>query len=305
MGDLEPYMDEQFVQQALAAVGETVVSVRLIRQKGTNVPAGYCFIEFSSEQQATTALSRLSGIPIPGTQPMKRFRLNWANSGAVGGVAAPPGAPEFSIFVGDLTPDVTDYQLHDFFARRYTSVRGAKVIIDTSGHSKGYGFVRFSSEDEMKNALVQMQGVTGCGSKALRLSPSNRSSTATPSGRTVTAQPVNPIEKYQQALEQHKQMVECMQHYQQYQQSLIMASWQAYQQQQQKIFQDEVVKKKGNGRDEGVANDPHAVIDPCAPVDVDSMNKETMAAYYVSLVIIKYTTNNYINVNNMMYLFIY
>jgi hypothetical protein len=91
MGDLEPYMDEQFVQQALAAVGETVVSVRLIRQKGTNVPAGYCFIEFSSEQQATTALSRLSGIPIPGTQPMKRFRLNWANSGAVGGVAAPPG----------------------------------------------------------------------------------------------------------------------------------------------------------------------------------------------------------------------
>ena len=113
----------------------------------------------------------------------------------------------------------------------------------------------------MKRALVEMQGVTGCGSKALRLSPSNRSTTG-PGGRPVTAQPVNPIEKYQQALEQHKQMVECMQQYQHYQQSLIMASWQTYQQEQHKLLESESTKKQGIDV-EDVGSDPHAMIGQC------------------------------------------
>ena len=39
-----------------------------------------------------------------------------------------------------------------------------------------------------------------------------------------------------------------------------MASWQTYQQQQQKIYQDEVVKKKELGTEDGVGSDPHALM---------------------------------------------
>ena len=34
--------------------------------------------------------------------------------------------PEFSLHVGDLTPDVDDYALYCAFAKNYRSVRGAK-----------------------------------------------------------------------------------------------------------------------------------------------------------------------------------
>lgn len=43
------------------------------------------------------------------------------------------------------------------------------VILDNSGFSKGYGFVRFGSEDEMKDSLVSMNGYIGLGTKALKI----------------------------------------------------------------------------------------------------------------------------------------
>lgn len=44
------------------------------------------------------------------------------------------------------------------------------VIYDVSGQSKGFAFVRFCSEDEYKDAMVHMNGFTGLGQKALKVS---------------------------------------------------------------------------------------------------------------------------------------
>lgn len=64
----------------------------------------------------------------------------------------------FSVFVGDLAPDVNDFLLQESFRQFYASVRSAKVITDpATGRSKGYGFVRFSNEPERDRAL-EMQG---------------------------------------------------------------------------------------------------------------------------------------------------
>lgn len=41
--------------------------------------------------------------------------------------------------------------------------------MDSSGFSKGYGFVRFGSEDEMKDSLTSMNGFVGLGTKALKI----------------------------------------------------------------------------------------------------------------------------------------
>ena len=37
-----------------------------------------------------------------------------------------PGEKDFSIWVGDLTPDVDDLQLYRFFSNRYQSIKSAK-----------------------------------------------------------------------------------------------------------------------------------------------------------------------------------
>lgn len=69
-----------------------------------------------------------------------------------------PNTDDFSVFVGDLSPDVTDYVLQETFKQYYPSVRSAKVIVDpATGRSKGYGFVRFANESERDRSL-EMQG---------------------------------------------------------------------------------------------------------------------------------------------------
>ncbi|EDO32015.1 predicted protein [Nematostella vectensis] len=109
MGDLDQFADEAFVASAFAAMGESVASVKMIKNRITGGPAGYCFVDFGDTGTAQKVMSKLNGLPIPGSNPIKRFKLNWATY-AYGKESTHQG-PEFSIFVGDLTPDVNDHML--------------------------------------------------------------------------------------------------------------------------------------------------------------------------------------------------
>lgn len=93
-----------------------------------------------------------------------RFRLNHAST-----TGKPIGEREYSIWVGDLSTEVDDYSLYRTFAAKYNSIRTAKVILDSSGFSKGYGFVRFANEDEQKDAMKSMNGYKGLGTRSLKI----------------------------------------------------------------------------------------------------------------------------------------
>lgn len=45
-------------------------------------------------------------------------------------------SPEYSLFVGDLSPDVDDGMIYEFFVKVYPSCRGGKVVVDQTGVSK-------------------------------------------------------------------------------------------------------------------------------------------------------------------------
>lgn len=177
-------MTENFVIGAFHKMGEHPQTVRLMRNKYTGEPAGYCFVNFLSDEQAIDAMHKLNGKPIPGTNPVVRFRLNSAsNSNKLSG-----NEREFSVWVGDLSPEVDDYNLYRVFSNKYSSIKTAKVILDSSGFSKGYGFVRFGAEEEQKSALYEMNGFVGLGSKPLKICnavPKPKSSTT--SGETTVA----------------------------------------------------------------------------------------------------------------------
>lgn len=58
------------------------------------------------------------------------------------------------MYVGELDRSVDDVTLFEFFSSKYKSVINAKVITDgTTKISKGYGFVKFSSQEEQMRAL--------------------------------------------------------------------------------------------------------------------------------------------------------
>ncbi|CAN0915629.1 Polyadenylate-binding protein RBP45A [Linum grandiflorum] len=166
IGDLQPWMDENYLISTFSGTGE-VVSAKVIRNKLTNVPEGYGFIEFVSRAAAERILQTYNGTPMPNTE--QNFRLNWATLGA--GERRQEDGSDFTVFVGDLAADVNDYLLQETFKNAYPSVKGAKVVTDrVTGRSKGYGFVRFGDEGEQRRAMVEMNGQY-CSTRPMRIGP--------------------------------------------------------------------------------------------------------------------------------------
>ncbi|XP_059088457.1 tRNA selenocysteine 1-associated protein 1-like isoform X1 [Tigriopus californicus] len=158
-------MDEDFIRGAFAAMGETnVLTIKIIKNKFTGEPASYGFVNFDSDPSALMAMHKLNGKIMPNSQPPIRFKLNHNSTRLM------PGEKDHSIWVGDLSPDVDDLQLYKFFSARFQTVKSAKVVLDGSGFSKGYGFIRFGNEQEQNTALMSMMGVSGLGAKPIKVS---------------------------------------------------------------------------------------------------------------------------------------
>ncbi|KAF9577086.1 hypothetical protein BGW38_007932 [Lunasporangiospora selenospora] len=168
-------MDENWIRAAWYNAGEQV-GVKMIRDKYTGANAGYCFIEMASPAAAAKAINSLNGMLIPGSN--KPFKLNWASGGGMASANGHGSGQEYSVFVGDLSPEVTEIMLVSKFQERYLSCRSAKIMTDAStGASRGYGFVRFGDESEQLRALHEMQGMY-VGSRPIRISmatPKNKS----------------------------------------------------------------------------------------------------------------------------------
>lgn len=159
-------MDEQYLVSCFAQSGE-VASAKVIRNKQTGQSEGYGFIEFVNHAAAERHLQAYNNTLMPNVE--QNFRLNWASFG-VGEKRSNDGS-DFSIFVGDLAADVTDYMLQETFRQHYPSVKGAKVVTDRlTGRTKGYGFVKFGDESEQMRAMTEMNGRV-CSSRPMRIGP--------------------------------------------------------------------------------------------------------------------------------------
>ena len=65
-----------------------------------------------------------------------------------------------NIYVSNLSFDVQDEDLKDFFAP-YGEVTSAKVITDReTGRSRGFGFVEMTDEAASKKAIAELDGAT-------------------------------------------------------------------------------------------------------------------------------------------------
>uniref|UniRef100_A0A5B6ZDJ3 Putative polyadenylate-binding protein RBP45 n=1 Tax=Davidia involucrata TaxID=16924 RepID=A0A5B6ZDJ3_DAVIN len=166
IGDLQYWMDENYLYTCLSQTGE-LASVKVIRNKQTGQAEGYGFLEFTTRAAAERILQAYNGTPMPNSE--QNFRLNWATLGA--GERHADDTPDYTIFVGDLAADVSDYMLQETFRAHYSSVKGAKVVTDRiTGRSKGYGFVRFGDESEQTRAMTEMNGVP-CSTRPIRKLP--------------------------------------------------------------------------------------------------------------------------------------
>lgn len=201
MGDLDPSWDEQAIMSIWTAVGESPTNIKIMRDKsGIKLP--YSFISFKDEDLIKSAIQK-NGQQIPGWK--RNFKLNWASGGA-----APSATPinnftqntfpakngynlnqfekiqsnkadSTSCFIGDLPLDATETSIFERFNQKYPNqVRQVRIMTDPATRtSRGFGFVKFNSQEIAKQAALEMNGVT-IGSKLIKVSPSTITNIATP-----------------------------------------------------------------------------------------------------------------------------
>lgn len=72
------------------------------------------------------------------------------------------------LYVGQLSAEITNEELHQLFTARGFLVTSARVICDREGgRSRGFGFVEFGSDDDAERAIDELNGMDVRGRKIL------------------------------------------------------------------------------------------------------------------------------------------
>jgi nucleolysin TIA-1/TIAR len=112
--------------------------------------SSYGFVHYFDRRSAALAILSLNGRHLFG-QPIK---VNWAY--ATG--QREDTSSHFNIFVGDLSPEVTDATLYQSFSV-FSSCSDARVMWDQkTGRSRGFGFVSFRNQQDAQTAINEMNG---------------------------------------------------------------------------------------------------------------------------------------------------
>ncbi|KAK6139701.1 hypothetical protein DH2020_026555 [Rehmannia glutinosa] len=145
VGNIHPQVTEPLLQEVFAGAGP-LEGCKLIRKEKSS----YGFVDYFDRRSATLAIVTLNGRHLFG-QPIK---VNWAYASA----QREDTSNHFNIFVGDLSPEVTDATLFACFSV-YPTCSDARVMWDQkTGRSRGFGFVSFRSQQEAQSAISDLTG---------------------------------------------------------------------------------------------------------------------------------------------------
>ncbi|KAI3915647.1 hypothetical protein MKX01_015472 [Papaver californicum] len=137
--------------------------VEVLYDRNSGRSRGFAFVTMSSIQDANAVIENLDGREFGG----RTLKVNFSDKPK----PKEPLYPEtdYKLFVGNLNWSVTSESLIQAF-QEYGDVVGARVLYDgETGRSRGYGFVCYSSKQEMDAALVSLNGMELEG-RALRVS---------------------------------------------------------------------------------------------------------------------------------------
>ncbi|ONK63886.1 uncharacterized protein A4U43_C07F19940 [Asparagus officinalis] len=126
--------------------------VEVLYDRDTGRSRGFAFVTMSSVEDCEAVIQNLDGSQYGG----RTLRVNFSDKPK----PKEPLYPEsdYKLFVGNLSWSVTSESLTEVF-QEYGNVVGARVLYDgDTGRSRGYGFVCYSSKQEMDAALESLNG---------------------------------------------------------------------------------------------------------------------------------------------------
>ncbi|KAL1547846.1 ubiquitin-specific protease ubp1 [Salvia divinorum] len=145
VGNIHPQVTEPLLQEVFSGTGP-LEGCKLIRKEKSS----YGFVDYFDRRSAALAIVTLNGRHLFG-QPIK---VNWAYATA----QREDTSNHFNIFVGDLSPEVTDATLFACFSA-YPTCSDARVMWDQkTGRSRGFGFVSFRSQQDAQSSINDLNG---------------------------------------------------------------------------------------------------------------------------------------------------
>ncbi|KAJ4825388.1 poly(A) binding protein Pab2 [Turnera subulata] len=148
VGDLEVNVTDSQLYDLFNQVGQ-VVSVRVCRDLSTRRSLGYGYVNYSNPQDAARALEVLNFTPLNGS-PIRVAYSHRDPSIRKSGAG--------NIFIKNLDKAIDHKALHDTFST-FGNILSCKVATDSSGQSKGYGFVQYETEEAAQKAIEKLNGM--------------------------------------------------------------------------------------------------------------------------------------------------
>lgn len=126
--------------------------VEVLYERDTGRSRGFAFVTMSSVEDCEAVIQNLDGSQYYG----RTLRVNMSDKPKQKEPLYPES--EYKLFVGNLSWTVTSEILTEVF-QEYGNVVSARVLYDgDTGRSRGYGFVCYSSKQEMDVAVESLNG---------------------------------------------------------------------------------------------------------------------------------------------------
>jgi len=151
--NLDKSIDNKVMYDTFSAFGN-ILSCK-VAVDGEGESKGYGFVHFESEESANNAIAKVNGMLLNGK---KVYVGKFVNKKERESQYGQKSNQFTNIYVKNLSDEMdSDEKLEKYFTK-YGKVLSAKVMVDDSGKSKGFGFVNFEEPEEAEKAVDDLNG---------------------------------------------------------------------------------------------------------------------------------------------------
>lgn len=145
VGNLDPVCSEATLYKTFSSIGP-VYSIRVCRELKSGYPLGYGYVNFIHEEDAKKAITTLNYQQVNG----RALRIMIADK-----FMSKKYSQSSNVFIKNLDETIDDKALRDIFIA-FGRIASLKVAVDIHGHSKGYGYVQFETEESADEAIKKL-----------------------------------------------------------------------------------------------------------------------------------------------------
>ncbi|KAM9218881.1 polyadenylate-binding protein 1-like isoform 1-T1 [Leptosomus discolor] len=149
--NLDDSIDNKALYDTFSAFGN-ILSCKVVCDE--NGSRGYGFVHFETHEAATRAIETMNGMLLNDRKVfVGHFKSRKERETELGARAV-----EFTnVYIKNFGDDMDDDRLREIFSK-FGKTLSVKVMMDNTGHSKGFGFVNFEKHEEAQKAVADMNG---------------------------------------------------------------------------------------------------------------------------------------------------